>query len=105
MTIPRSSVRATVENLGNRKVRLTGWYREDTEVQIDMRAQSISNDFLDDLDVINRHNMEKIGQSIKDGSLKVVSDGSYLDTHNVGTAAWMLETPEGISTSGRMIAW
>ena len=103
MTIPKNSVRSTIEHLGNRKVRLTGWYREDTEVHSDTRAQTISNDFLDDLDVINRHNLEKIGQSIKEGSLKVVSDGSYLDTHKVGTAAWMLETPEGISTSGRMI--
>ena len=103
MTIPNNSVRSTVEKIGNRKVRLTGWYMEDKQVQIDMRKQTICNNFLDDIDCINRHNLEKIGQSIEEGSLKIVSDGSYLESYKVGTAAWILETPEGISTSGRMI--
>jgi hypothetical protein len=62
----------------------------------------ICNDLLDDLDAINTTTLRNIGQSIQAGTLKVVSDGSYLDTHRAGTAAWILETLDGIAASRRM---
>jgi hypothetical protein len=103
MTIPKCSVRATIEYVDNRNVRFTGWYKEDTTVQQDARIQLVRNDFLEDIDIIDNYQLQAFGKSIKEGTLKVVSDGSYLDTHKAGTAAWILETPEGLSTSGRMI--
>ena len=101
--IPKRCVRATVEHTDNRKIILTGWYREDTDVQIDIRSHVMNNNFLSDLDAMNEQTLRCIGQSIQAGTLKVISDGSYLDTHRIGTAAWILETPDGTVTSGRMI--
>ena len=61
----------------------------------------MNNNFLTDLDTMDVNKMRHIGQSIQAGTLKEVSNGSYLDTHQIGTAAWILETLDGIATSER----
>ena len=48
----------------------------------------MNNNFLTDLDTMDVNKMRHIGQSIQaGGTLKEVSNGSYLDTHQIGTAA------------------
>ena len=103
MIIPKRCVRATIEKVDGNKFRLSGWYKEETEAHCDTtRSLMIDDDYLSDLDIINTQTLQHIGQSIQEGSLKVVSDGSYLDTHKLETASWILETPNGVSTSGRI---
>jgi hypothetical protein len=102
MTIPKRCVRATVEKVDDNKIRLTGWYQEATELHCDTRSHKIDDEFLTDLDIVDTESLRKISQSIQEGTLKLVSDGSYLETHKLGTAAWILETPNGVTTSGRI---
>ena len=103
MILPQQCVRATVERDHNNTLRLSGWYHENQGLQQECQRLPHCNNFLDDLDSIDSHSLESIAQAIKDGNLRMVSDGSYLETHRNGTAAWILEAPNGSSTSGRMI--
>ena len=81
MSIPSNCVRATVEYLENNIIRLTGWYPEDEQLQHDDRQPYMQDAFLDDLDIITPSNIQKITEAIQSGTIKIVSDGSYLDTH------------------------
>ena len=104
MTIPNNCVRVTVAKETDHIIRLTGWFREEEHLQQDCQIQSIHNDFLDDLDVIDEATLLSIMTVVlREGSLRVVSDGSYFDKHKLGTAAWIIEAPDRTLTSGRVI--
>ena len=103
MILPRHCARATVEREQDNTLRLTGWYQEVEEIQKDCRIILPCNDFLEDLDTLDTQSLTSIATAIREGTLNIVSDGSYLDTHRAGTAAWILEAPDGSTTSGRMI--
>jgi hypothetical protein len=86
LSIPASAKRCTVFQDLAGKIRLTGSGRDVEPIN---RNVHTSHTFLDN--VTYKGNVGMILQSLRDGSAKAVSDGSFLAKEKLGTAAFIVE--------------
>jgi hypothetical protein len=91
-TKPRDCVRATIIRQGPSYLQMTGWMHHQDGDPFELTEDTNSQWILQNTQ--RCENMHIICQSLWDGSLKAVSDGSFLASHNMGSAAWIIETPD-----------
>ena len=84
--LPSAAKRCTVFKDAQQRIRLSGSGRElETLTREPIHVHTILNN------ATTKGNEEALIQSIRNGTAKAVSDGSYLASHNLGTAAFIIE--------------
>jgi hypothetical protein len=89
MSKPPQSVRATIVCSNNRYITLTGWSNHDDGEIFSFNKHSNTDWILQDSDGID--DITDIMNSLIQGTAIAVSDGSFLETKQAGTAAWIIE--------------
>ena len=96
ISLPSNSHRATINRIDRNTVQLTGTTRRIRETRFPNPAESERNDNLtlrqemQETTSYFHTSEEEIVQAIRDGTLSTTSDGSFLNTLELGTAAWIL---------------
>jgi hypothetical protein len=86
---PRNSVRATIIRQNANNLRLTGWSHHLNDKPFTFSEHSNTEWLLREADIAQ--NINSIKLSIQEGSAIAVSDGSFLDSHKLGSAGWIIE--------------
>ena len=85
-SLPTNATRCTVHRDNRNQIHLSGFGREGPTINWNLPTP---HTILDDVQV--RGDANDILESIRQGRGKVVSDGSYLEEEDIGTASWILE--------------
>lgn len=100
---PRNIVRATVQRIDNRIIKLTGWDKENINTISSIIPRSIQ--WVSTDNNITAEDELAIIQAIQQHQLILVSDGSYIHEERLGTAGWIAETQDRmIQIHGALIA-
>jgi hypothetical protein len=91
---PPDCVRATIVRQGAHFLQMTGWKNHNNDIPFEISNNTCTQWLLQHINTIN--NINNICQSLVDGTLKAVSDGSFLNSHKMGSAAWIIETPDQV---------
>jgi hypothetical protein len=92
---PRDSVRASICRQGAQHLQMTGWKEHENDEPYTLPLSDDINWIL--TETTQPIQLNNICESITNGSIKAVSDGSYLSSHRIGSAAWIIESPDKIS--------
>lgn len=89
---PRDCCRASIIRQGADFLQMTGWKEHHDDEPFVMSDNTDTKWILADTSLPN--NMQEICDSIIQGTAKAVSDGSYLSSHGIGSAAWIIESSD-----------
>lgn len=102
--LPPDAARATVKKISRTKVILTGFHVQVIEGRQPIAAKSAPQSrWIDQSTNLPQDFLNEYSHSALLGTLKTVSDGSYLQEEKFGTAAWLIEPREHIHTKGECI--
>lgn len=91
MNKPRDSCRVSILRQGAQFLQMTGWQDHHNEEPFVLSDNTDTTWMLSDTSL--PQNMDEICDSITQGTAKAVSDGSFLSSHGIGSAAWIIESP------------
>jgi hypothetical protein len=89
MLLPVNSVRATIIRIGATMLRMTGWSNHIDTQPFEFSEHSNTSWILNQAD--RPPQVNAIKNSIQMGTALAVSDGSFLDENNIGSAGWLIE--------------
>jgi hypothetical protein len=86
---PRNSIRAIIIQQNANNLRLTGWSHHLNNTPFTFSEHSNTEWLLREVDIAQ--NINSIKYSIQEGSAIAVSNGSFLDSHKLGSAGRIIE--------------